>query len=78
MDEFQSLIIGEDVQYSITKEESAIGTVVDKVLMVNKLGDTHVVTGYLIENHKTGKINQIAAWRIQEIIRVQDVNYNKV
>lgn len=82
MDDVNNSLIGETVIYSIMKDEAGktvtgAGTILDKVLMVNKLGETHVITGYLIDNHKTGKIVQIAAWRLLELVPQKEENFNK-
>lgn len=72
----ESQLIGQVVRYSITKEKSSEGTILDKVIMREKIESKEdknkeqyvSVTGYLIQSKATNEIIPIAYWRLQAVI----------
>lgn len=62
-------LIGNYVKYGKTAEEEREGIIIDKVLMAVSNHKSTVVTGYLIVDSKTNRIDQIQNWRILEILK---------
>jgi hypothetical protein len=60
-------LIGKTITYSINKETSTEGVVLDKLIMREKQEDNFSITGYLVENTSTSKIEPIANWRVKKI-----------
>lgn len=77
MAEEQSLLVKECVLYSITKDESGTGVVMDKITMKQKPTDTEPVTGYMVRDDKSRKLIPLAYWRILETISTEDVRRPK-
>lgn len=65
--EAASLLVGKRVVYSITKDTTSRGIVLDKADIKDKSTDTFTVTGYLIQDEASGEISPIAYWRIKKI-----------
>lgn len=72
-----SRLVGEAVEYSIKKDVTSSGLVLDKVLAKENSSDTFAVTKYLIEDFKSGAIVHIASWRILKVVPFPDNYYNK-
>lgn len=59
-------LVGKEVRFSIEKEKLSQGVVMDKILMVGNADST--VTGYVVEEKKTGAIFFVQYWRIKQIL----------
>ena len=63
----QSLLMGMTVVYSITKDTTATGIIVDKVLIKERPDDPVAVTAYMIEDDHTGALIAVSYWRIKKV-----------
>lgn len=60
-------LIGQTITFSITKEQTTTGLVLDKLIIREKPTDNFSVTGYLVVHSISKRIEPIAYWRIKEI-----------
>lgn len=63
----ENLLIGKEVQYSITKETTALGKVLGVERIQTNLASDAVVTGYLIQDANSNILRHIAYWRIIKV-----------
>lgn len=66
----ESLLLGRQVTFSFTPNETKEGTIVDKVDMKEKKENVETITGYMIEGQDGKLYNAIAYWRIKDFVRV--------
>lgn len=70
-----SLLIGQTIEYSITKDQHSVGVVLDKVLAKESAKDDFAVTKYLVEDNKSRAIVHIASWRVIRVVEpIEDFN----
>lgn len=63
-----SLLINKKVKFSKTSSIDLEGTVLDKVEMKEKPEHNHTITGYIIQTADGQIFNNIAYWRIKQIL----------
>lgn len=64
----QNSIVGKQVRYSLTKDVTAVGTVLGVESIQASMNSDSVITGYLIVGENSMALKHIAYWRIIEII----------
>lgn len=61
-------LIDKRIQYSFSSSEKLVGKVIDKIDMTANLDAQFAITGYLVEDEKTGIVRAIQNWRVLRLM----------